>query len=216
MGTALILAQGATQPVVSLVTALAEAGDLSDFEYRQIYDRVADNRSLRNIELALRSGVTFGWWAKYAAGEKTLDRARKNELRAWAGLPQLPPSVGEAVAAGVHPDAAVYQVGAQPASRVVLVGADVPAVSLRLNGACTVVEVVAPALPDGASVAACTGRYSRKPGGTIHLTRGTWDRLNAARVRSGLTWDDFLAPLEEDGNGTRMNTDSGVRNGEQP
>jgi hypothetical protein len=198
MTTALIPAplQDADQPAVALVTALAEAGDLSADEYRRIYDQVASGRSLRNVELALRSGVTFGWWAKYAAGEKVLDRERKNELRVWAGLPLLPPSVGEAVAAGAHPDAAVYQVGEGIASRVILVGADVPAVNLRLNGNFfTVVET--PTLPDNTAVAACTGRYSRKPGGTIHLTRGTWERLNAARLRAKQTWDTFLAPLED-------------------
>jgi len=194
METALSIIQDMRQPVVSLVTALAEAGDLSADEYRAIYDQVAAGRSLRNVELALRSGVTFGWWAKYAAGEKVLDRERKNELRTWAGLPLLPPSVSEAVAAGAHPDAAVYQVGASPASRVVLVGADVPAVSLRLNGACTVVSD-GPALE--ARQPACTGRYSRKPGGTIHLTRGTWERLNTRRLRAGQSWDEFLAVLEE-------------------
>ena len=203
MSTALIPAslQDATRPAVSLVTALADVGDLSADEYREIYERVAAGRSLRNIELALRSGVTFGWWAKYAAGEKVLDRARKNELRAWArtnggpDLPELPPTPVEAVAAHVHPDAAVYRVGEEIASWVVLVGADVPVVNLRLNGNCTVVET--PTLADSGSVAACTGRYSRKLGGTIHLTRGTWERLNARRLRAGKSWDEFLVVFEE-------------------
>ena len=172
---ALIPLQDAARPAVALVTALAEAGDLSADEYWEIFGRVAAGRSLRNIELALRSVVTFGWWAKYAAGEKVLDRARKNELRAWARtnggpvLPELPPTPVEAVAAHVHPDAAVYRIGEQIASRVVLVGADVPAVNLRLNGNCTVVE--APALADSGSVAAYTGRYSQQTGQAIHRTR---------------------------------------------
>lgn len=169
--TALITApiQDATHPAVSLVTALAETGDLSADEYQEIYERVAAGRSLRNVELALRSGVTFGWWAKYAAGEKHLDRERKNELRAWAranggpDLPDLPPTPVEAVAAHVHPDAAVYRIGEQIASRVVLVGSDVPAVILRLNGHC--------ALSDNTAVAACTGRYSQQTGPAIHRTR---------------------------------------------
>lgn len=166
--TALIPLQDPTTPAVALVTALAEAGDLSRDEYREIYDRVADGRSLRNIELALRSGVTFGWWAKYAAGEKHLDRERKNELRAWAGLPELPPSVGEAVAAGAHPDAAVYQVGLAIASRVILVGADVEAVNLRINGNVGI-GGDSPALES--HEAACTGQYSPQAPEAIHRTR---------------------------------------------
>lgn len=165
---AIVPLQDAALPSVSLVTALAEAGDLSVDEYREIYDRVAAGRSLRNVELALRSGVTFGWWAKYAAGEKALDRERKNELRRWAGLPDLPPSVVEAVAAGAHPDVAVYQVGAQVASRVILVGADVVSVNLRINGNVGVVGA-GPALES--QEAACTGRYSPQAGEAIHRTR---------------------------------------------
>jgi hypothetical protein len=192
--TALVPLQDAARPVVSLVTALAEAGDLSADEYRAIYDQVAAGRSLRNVELALRSGVTFGWWAKYAAGEKRLDRERKNELRAWAGLPLLPPSVGEAVAAGAHPDAAVYQVGEGIASRVVLVGADVEAINLWINGNVGVVGDI-PALES--HQAACTGRYSRQPRASIHLSIERRNRLNSRRLALGLTWDQFLARLEE-------------------
>jgi hypothetical protein len=192
--TALVPLQDANHPAVSLVTALAEAGDLSADEYREIYERVAAGRSLRNVELALRSGVTFGWWAKYAAGDKTLDRERKNELRAWAGFSLLPPSVGEAVAAGVHPDAAVYQVGEGIASRVVLVGADVEVVNLRINGN---VGVVGDGLALESHEATCTGRYSRQPRASIHLSIERQNRLNARRLALGLTWDQFLARLED-------------------
>jgi hypothetical protein len=136
MSTDIIPALDPEQPGITLLTALAEASDLSDAEYRAIYDRLADEkRSLRNIATALRSGVSHGWWAKYANGEAALDQARKAELRRWAGLPELPPTVAEAVADAVHPDAAVYRIGERIASRVLLIGADVPAVALRVNGA---------------------------------------------------------------------------------
>lgn len=159
-------------PAVTTVTALSQAVDLSEAEYRQIYARVAAGRSLRNIELALRSGVSYGWWAKYATGDKDLDRDRKNELRRWSrenggpALPDLPPTPAEAVAANTHPDAVVYRVGTDQASRVVLVGSDVTAVQLRVNGNCAVVD--APALAANSATApaqdaaepACNARYS--------------------------------------------------------
>lgn len=214
MGTALIIAQETPHPAVSLVTALAETGDLSADEYRKIYERVAAGRSLRNVELALRSGVTFGWWAKYAAWEKHLDRERKNELRAWArtnggpDLPDLPPTPVEAVAAHVHPDAAVYRIGEDIASRVVLVGADVPAVNLRLNGNCTVVE--APALADSGSVAACTGRYRRQVREVIHRPRVRYLRpcLSLEPVIRVRQLEDLLAAARREA--------GAVRTGEQP
>ena len=161
---------------------------------------MAAGRSLRNIELALRSGVSYGWWAKYATGDKDLDRDRKNELRRWARenggppLPDLPPTPAEAVAANTHPDAVVYRVGAGIASRVVLVGADVSAIQLRINGNCAITDA-APALANNAPVAPCNGRYSRKPTKAIRICPETWERLSAARKAAGQTWDEFLLDL---------------------
>lgn len=196
-------------PAVTTVTALSQAVDLSEAEYRQIYARVAAGRSLRNIELALRSGVSYGWWAKYASGDKDLDRERKNELRRWSrenggpDLPDLPPTPAEAVAANVHPDAVVYRVGMDQASRVVLVGADVPVVGLRINGNCTLTDP-RPALADGrvagadqdALAAACNGRYRVRDTKSLSVRRSTWERASAARQASGLTWDAYVARAE--------------------
>ncbi len=184
--------QDPTPPSATLLTALAATADLSPAEYRAIYDQVAAGRSLRNIELALQSGVSYAWWGRYANGEAKLDRERKNELRAWAGLPEMPLSPGEAVAEQAHPDAAVYLVGAGPASRVVLVGVDVAAVTLRVNGNCSVIEDASHAV----LVQAVTGPSRPVARGTIHLGRDTWERLNAARQRAGVGWAEFLAPLE--------------------
>lgn len=205
MATALIpvLLTDPDPPAVTLLTALAATADLPVAEYRAIFDQVADGRSLRNIELALQSSVSYAWWGRYANGDAKLDRARKNELRAWAGLPELPLSPGEAVTAQAHPDAVVYLVGDAPASRVVLVGVDVPTATLRINGNCTLIEDTshnADVSPDNIGI---VGRVQDRTGqrrpvarGTIHLGRGTWERLNAARLRAGVGWAEFLAPLE--------------------
>lgn len=193
--TSLIPAHDPTQPAVTLVTALAETADLSANEYRQIYDRVADGRSLRNIALALRSAVSFAWWGQYAVGEKSLDLDRKNELRVWAGLPPLPPTPAAAVAAAAHPDAAVYRVGAEIASRVVLIGSDVPAVNLRVNGNCTVISPELLALPYTPHVTGVTGGRQRSPRKSIHLSPDTWNRLNSRRVELGISWDELLSRL---------------------
>jgi hypothetical protein len=197
-----VSAQNVPESSVTLITALAETADLEAIEYRQIYNRVAAGRSLRNVELALRSAVTFGWWAKYAAGERSLDRNRKNELRRWASanggpdLPDLPPTVGEAVAAHTHPDAAVYRIGAEIASRIVLVGADVEAVTLRLNGACTVAASAPGTLPLESSQVTCNTRYTPRSYKSLSVSVPTHKRLSAARQKSGLTWDRFIARAE--------------------
>lgn len=182
-------------PAVALVTALAETADLSDTEYREIFDRVATGHSLRDIEMALHSAVSFAWWGRYANGRCALDRARKNELRIWYGLPELPPTPAEAVANLAHVDAAVYQVGSAPASRVVLIGATVPAVALRVNGDCRLLGDTAPQdAPEGTR----TGLYTAAPRGTIHLSRPAWERLSAARQAAGLGWEEFLSRLVDD------------------
>jgi len=197
MSTTAIIPSNPTPPAVTLVTAFAATADLSDGEYRAIYDRLADGRSLRNIELALHSGVSYAWWGKYASGEKTLDLDRKNELRVWAGLPPIPPTPAAAVAAAAHPDAAVYYVGTtvgtQIATRVVMIGADVPAVNLRLNGNCTVVD--SPALPYTPHVTGVTGHSRPRSTKSLSVRRETWQRLNSRRVTLGLTWDEFLCQI---------------------
>lgn len=199
------------QPAVMLVTALAAHTDITDAEYAAIYARVAQNRSLRNIELALGSAVSYGWWAAYANGKKDLDRDRKNELRRWAranggpDLPDLPPTPSEAVAAHTHPDAAVYQVGSAPATRAVLVGHDVPAVDLHLNSNCAVISAPISSIPSIADpadpaaapahntpVPACNARYARKLTRAIRTSPSTWQRLSAARHARNLTWDAYL------------------------
>lgn len=190
---AIIPAQDRPQPAVSLVTALAQAADLSDTEYRQIYDRVAAGRSLRNIALALRSTVSFAWWGQYAAGDKALDRDRKNELRSYDGLPELPPTPAAVVAADAHPDAAVYHVGDLFATRIIMVGADVPAVTLQVNGNCTVIDVPPVALPYTVHVTDVTAPSRRSSRKSVHLSPDTWERLNSRRLAAGLTWDEFLS-----------------------
>lgn len=123
---------------VTLVTTCAQsADDLTDADYRDIYDELRVKCSLDTFVVTIGSAVSKAWWSKYERGEATLTRSRRAELRAAVGLPPLPPAVADALA-NVDPDASVYQVGGQRASRVVLVGADVSAVNLRLNGACTV------------------------------------------------------------------------------
>ena len=112
-----------SRPTVTLLTALAATADLTPAEYRA-HLRPPGGRpqpAQHRAGLAVGRVATPGG-AGMRTARRRLDRERKNELRAWAGLPELPLSPGEAVAAQAHPDAAVYLVGAGPASRVVLVG----------------------------------------------------------------------------------------------
>lgn len=127
---------------VTLVTQRAAAADtLSAADYRDIYAELRSKMSLRQFCALTGSRVSIAWWSKWEAdADAELPRARRAELRAAVGLASLPPTIAEAVA-GVDPDAAIYQIGAAPATRVALVGGDVGAVDLRVNGNCSVVSV---------------------------------------------------------------------------
>jgi hypothetical protein len=179
------------QPTVTLVTsASASADTLTDADYRDIYDELRSKCSLDRFIVAIGSAVSKAWWSKYERGEATLTRPRRAELRAAVGLPALPPAVAD-VLATVDPDATIYQVGAGARDRVLLVGSDVhDTLDLRLNGSLRILDVE----PAGNShVTAVTRPRDRSSYAGLTVRRETKERLDAARVKSGLTWDQFLS-----------------------
>lgn len=108
---------------------------LTAADYRAIYEELRARSSLRNFATAINSTVTHAWWGKFENGQAELTPARQNELRRAVGLPERPPPVADLLAP-VAPTATVHQVGAGPAGRVALLGADTPAaVTLTFCGA---------------------------------------------------------------------------------
>lgn len=182
-----------TLPVTTVTTRARSADTLSDQDYRDIYTELRSKCPLRQFADLIHSAVSFAWWSKYERGEASLSRERRNELRAAVGLPALPPTVADA-SARADPDATVYQVGQQAADRLILVGADVrEPLTLRINGSVsTLPDPVADLVPK-APVTPVTAHRTRPPRSSIVLYRSTWESLNAARLRNGQTWDQFLA-----------------------
>jgi hypothetical protein len=180
-----------TQPTVTLVTSTSASADtLTDADYRDIYDELRSKCPLRQFADLIHSAVSFAWWSKYERGEAHLNRPRRAELRAAVGLPALPPAVADVLAA-VDPDASIYQVGAGASDRVLLVGSDVTdTLDLRLNGSLRVLDEE-PAR--NSHVTAVTPPRDRSSYAGLTVRRETRNRLDAARVRSGLTWDQFLS-----------------------
>jgi hypothetical protein len=182
-------------PTVTIVTARAASRDaLTDADYRDIYDEIRQKASLRQFVDAIHSAVSFAWWSKYESGSAALNRERRNELRAAVGLPPLPPTVAEAVAAA-DPDATVYQVGAAPSDRLILIGADAhEPLALHINDNLTVLEHPERRASNGAPESHVTGVTSprtRPPRKTIELSPERRDRLAALKNEAGLTWDEF-------------------------
>lgn len=179
---------------VTIVTAgAASADDLTDSDYRDIYEELRSRCALRQFADAIHSGVSFAWWSKYERREATLNHDRRAELRAAVGLPPLPPTIAS-VAATIDPDATVYRVGEGNIDRAILVGDRAPApLTLRLNGARAVVA------DEGGETSRVTGvtppRRARNTRG-LSVRGETYERLSAARQAAGLTWDAYLSRLE--------------------
>lgn len=113
----------------------AGSDDLTPADYRDIFEELRSGRSLR--ELVSEAGAAQGriaYWSRYGRNpDAAPDLDGRNELRRLVGLPELAPPAGDVVTAAVDPAAAVWQVGAGAADRVVLLATPGP-VALHVNG----------------------------------------------------------------------------------
>lgn len=101
--------------------------DLTDADYRDIYDELRTGHTLRQIIAMAGSGLSASWWSQYEAGAKTLTPRARNDLRRAVGLSELPLPPADLLAAAVHPDAAIARVGdGDQAGRVILLATDAP------------------------------------------------------------------------------------------
>jgi len=126
---------------VTCVTRDATLDDLSDKDYREIYEelsrlsqdgkRTKDSLSFDKFIALIGSDLSKALWAKYEGGEIRLNRKQRNQLRAAMNRPLLPPTVAEATAQA-SPDAAVWQVGEGVPEHVIMVS-NVP-ITLHVNG----------------------------------------------------------------------------------
>jgi hypothetical protein len=180
------------KPVVTLVTsAAASADELSDTDYREIYDELRSKATLRQFAEFIKSKVSFAWWSKFERGSAHLDRERRQELRRAVGLAPLPPTVTEATET-VSPNAMVWRVGNGTPDRVVLMFGEEAhePITFRLNGS---LQIVDEECVQSSVVTGVTRPRDRSSYAGLSVRRETRKRLNAARVRSGQTWDEFLS-----------------------
>jgi len=180
-----------TQPTITLLTRNAAADNLTDQDYREIYDELRSRCPLRQFAETIHSGVSFAWWSKYERSEPRLNHDRRNELRAAVGLPTLPPEVSAALAS-VSPNAAVWRYGHGTADQVLLVAEashDQP-VTVRLSGD---LQIVSDDPPRHSPVTAVTPSRRRATTKAIRLYPETWERLSMLRREANMSWDEFAA-----------------------
>lgn len=113
----------------------AGSDDLTAADYRDIFEELRSGRSLR--ELVSEAGAAQGriaYWSRYQRNPDAVpDLDGRNELRRLVGLPELEPVAGDVVVTAVDPAAAVWQVGAGAADRVVLLATPGP-LTIHVNG----------------------------------------------------------------------------------
>lgn len=124
---------------IRLVTVNATQDQLTDADYRDIFDELHDKGISLETFIEL-SGSTYSkaQWSKYARGLIVLNRAMKADLRRAVSEKEMPLTVAEATATA-DPDAAVWMVGEGAAAHVIMVG-QTP-VTLHVNGSVQIVEL---------------------------------------------------------------------------
>lgn len=173
--------------LVTEVTRNAESDTLTATDYREIYEELRSNHTLRQFAELVHTRYSIAWWSKYERGEVELTREARNELRRAVGPDVLPPTIAEAVAS-VDPNAAVYLIGEQRPTRVVLVGHDEP-ITMHLNGSLTIVDAVS-----NERVTVVTRRRRRA---SVSIQDDLHVRLNALRTARGWSWNELFETLVE-------------------
>lgn len=181
---------------MNVLTTAATHDNLVDADYRDIYDELRSGCSLREFIALAGSTLSASWWSQWEHGEKRLTRRARNDMRRAVGLPQLPPTVEEAIAAHVHPDATVARIGDDTQARRVLVLATSADVTITWNGSgpqmATTPNVTGVHGVLRQNTTYGTGRARRA---ALSLPVDFHARLNAARLVAGETWPEFLGRL---------------------
>ncbi len=172
--------------VTAVTTPALRADELTEQDYRDIYDELREHLSLSEFITRAGSTVSKGWWSQYEHGIKPLTLERRNELRAAVGLRILPPYPADAAGA-VTDDATVYRIGDGLADRVILLTPEMATpLNLRVNGDVRVLSQFSPQNAADAEVTPVTAyrrdapRQPRRPYRRVILQGALLAQLEAA------------------------------------
>jgi hypothetical protein len=161
--------------------------DMSDEEYRALYDALSAGRTDRQFAALVGGPPGHAAWSAYRRGELKLSRLMKQKLRLEGDRDALPPTVVEIVESRVDPNAAVYETGIEEsgkkAQRVLLIFGEE---EMRLEGQSIVVHenALQPQLQ--------THKLRHDDYKSLAITRRTWEAANEYRKRLEITWDELL------------------------
>ena len=120
------------------LTKNASRDEYTDDDYMEMYLELRAGKGLRPFVVMLESAYTAATWSKYERGLSAINRTMRQELRRAVGLPELMPTVTEAIA-HVSPDAEVVSVtDAETPDRLILAFSGDEGKTIVLNGEITV------------------------------------------------------------------------------
>lgn len=122
---------------VTLVTSNAELDDLTDADYREIFEELRQGAGLRAFVDKIESAYSHATWGKYERRDLKLNRDMQNELRQAIGKQRRALTVIEAMH-NVDGNAEVFQVGDDPTVHRVVKLATRLAVDISSNGTVSV------------------------------------------------------------------------------
>ena len=139
------------QITITTITRNAGADDLSDSDYRDIYDEIRQLDpvtgryavSLDKFVEMIGSAYSKALWSKYHNGQADPNRVMRSELRASVGLAPLPPTVVDAAAAHLDANAEVVAIGDGPGHRCLII-AEAQPLLIGVNGTITAMAAATP------------------------------------------------------------------------
>jgi len=166
------------------LTMNANLDDMTDEEYRALYDAVSAGKKDREFARLVGTPPGHATWSGYRRGNLRLSRVMKQKLRAEGDRQELPPTIGEIVESRVDPNAAVYELGMLEngglAERVLIIFGEE---EMRVDGQALVVQENA-----------LQPRLQARNRGykSIALSMGVYGRAIAFKAQHQLTWDGLV------------------------
>lgn len=146
--------------ITAISTPDTRRDDLTEADYRDIYDELRGHLSLAEFVARAGSTVSRSWWSQYEAGGKRLSWERRNELRRAVCL-SATATPAETAAAAVSENASVWRIGEGLADRVILVTPEAQTpLFLSVNGTVHIVDHSAQQNPVEAKVTPVTAYRS--------------------------------------------------------
>jgi hypothetical protein len=163
---------GQQHMIVHPITINASKDDLTEEDYRAIYDELREGISLDKFCGLIGTVYTKATWNNWENGKTRLTRPMKSELRRAVALPPLPATLHE-VMDTVDPDTEVVRIGDQAVNRVILTG-HVGTLNLALNGSVEVMDTYSQESPVISVTRGVGARRDRRFRPTVSLENRAW------------------------------------------